>query len=186
MKEKVKFKVADEKSLDRTITRLAHEIVERCRGIDDVVLVGIRTRGEFVARRIAGKIEKIENVKMPVGVLDVVLYRDDIRIRTKIPKVQVSDIPFGIDDKTVILIDDVIYTGRTVRAALDALVDYGRPAKIQLAVLVDRGNREMPIKADYVGINLPVSVGEEIRVKMREVDGEDGIFIVEVVHESQY
>jgi len=184
MNERVKLKVADEDSINRTITRLTHEILEKNKGIYNLVIVGIRTRGEYIAKRVAEKIEKIENVKMQIGVLDVVLYRDDLRLRTKIAKVQISDIPFEIDDKTVVLVDDVIYTGRTTRAALDALVDYGRPAKIQLAVLVDRGGREMPICPDYIGMKLPVSVGEEVRVKVKEVDGEDGVFIVEVVDES--
>lgn len=179
MELKVKSKIADEQALNRTITRLAHEILEKCRGIDNVGIIGIRTRGEYLANRIAKKIEEIENVKIPVGVLDVVMYRDDFRMKNKLPKVKVTNIPFEVDGKILILIDDVIYTGRTVRAALDALMDFGRPSSIQLAVLVDRGHREMPIKADYIGKNIPTSAGEEIRLLMKEIDGEDGILLVE-------
>ena len=127
----------------------------------------------------ARKIEEIENVKLPVGVLDVVMYRDDFRMKTKLPRVEVTDIPFNVDGKILILVDDVIYTGRTIRAALDALMDFGRPAAIQLAVLVDRGHRELPIKPDYVGKNVPTSIGEEVRVMIKEIDGKDEILLVE-------
>lgn len=179
MSFKVKAKLADEKCLERSITRLTHEIIEKCRGIDNIGIIGIRTRGEFVAKRIAKKIEEIEKVKLPVGVLDVVMYRDDFRIKKKLPKVEVTNIPFEVDNKILILADDVIYTGRTARAALDALMDFGRPAQIQLVVLVDRGHREMPIKPDYIGKNVPTSIGEEVRVLMKEIDGEDGVLLVE-------
>ncbi len=179
MEFKIKSRLADEQGLNRTVTRLAHEIVERCKGTENLVLVGIRTRGEFLAKRIARKIEEIEAVKLQVGVLDIVLYRDDFRLKSKLPKVEVTDIPFSVDDKIVILIDDVVYTGRTTRAALDALMDFGRPSAIQLAVLVDRGHRELPIKADYIGKNVPTANGEEIRVLMQEIDGRDEILLVE-------
>ncbi len=176
---KVKTHIADEKSLNRTITRLAHEILEKCKGTENVGIIGIRTRGEYLANRIARKIEEIEKVKLPVGVLDVVMYRDDFRMKVKLPTIEITDIPFEVDDKILILVDDVIYTGRTIRAALDALMDFGRPSCIQLAVLVDRGHRELPIKADYIGRNIPTSDGEEVRVKMKEIDEEDGIYLVE-------
>ena len=177
--EKPKAIVMDAKDIQRSIARLAHEIVERNHGIDGVGLLGIRTRGIFVARRIAKVIEKIEEVAVPVGVLDITLYRDDFRIKKVGPGVQVTDIPFDPDGKTVILIDDVLYTGRTSRAALDALMDYGRPGRVQLAVLVDRGHRELPIKADFVGQNLPTAPGENIRVLMEEQDGEDAVILID-------
>ncbi len=181
MNFKVKSKLADEKAMDRTLTRLAHEIIEKCKGIENIAIIGIRTRGEYLAKRIVEKIEKIENVKLPLGVLDVVMYRDDFRTTHKLPSIEVTNIPFNVDNKILILVDDVIYTGRTIRAALDAMIDFGRPARIQLAVLVDRGHREMPIKPDYVGKNFPTAPGEEIRVKVVETDGEDGILLVEEV-----
>ncbi len=182
---KVKAKLIDEKGLDRTITRLAHEILERNKGTEDLVLVGIRTRGAPLAQRIADKIKQIEGIEVPLGTLDITLYRDDFRRRLKQPIVQTTDIPFNIDDKNVVLVDDVLYTGRTTRAALDALMDFGRPARIQLAVLVDRGHRELPIKADFVGKNVPTSIGEEVRVHLQEVDGEDAVLLVEAPPEEK-
>jgi len=179
MGERIKAKVIDAEGLQRTITRLAHEIIERNRGTENVVLVGIRTRGVALAERILGKVKAISGNAVPLGVLDITLYRDDVLRRLKQPEVRRTEIPFEIDDRNVVLVDDVLYTGRTVRAALDALMDFGRPARIQLAVLVDRGHRELPIKADYVGKNIPTSVGEEVRVRMMEVDGEDGVYLVE-------
>ncbi|MFA4838344.1 MAG: bifunctional pyr operon transcriptional regulator/uracil phosphoribosyltransferase PyrR [Candidatus Neomarinimicrobiota bacterium] len=176
---KVKSRIADEQALNRTVTRLAHEILEKCRGVENVGIIGIRTRGEYLSKRIAKKIEEIENVKLPVGVLDVVMYRDDFRMKNRLPRVEITNIPFEVDGKILILVDDVIYTGRTIRAALDALMDFGRPSSIQLAVLIDRGHREMPIKADYIGRNVPTSPGEEVRVLMKESDGEDAILLVE-------
>ena len=180
MNVKIKATIMDSDGLSRTITRLAHEIIEKNKGTKDLAIIGLRTRGEFLARRITKKIEEIESNKMEVGILDVSLYRDDWRESMKHPEVKVSEIPFDIDGKNVILVDDVLYTGRTIRAALDALMDYGRPASIQLAVLVDRGHREMPIAPDYIGKNIPTSVGEEIRVKMTEIDDEDSILLVDV------
>jgi len=179
MEFRVKARLADEQGVNRTITRLAHEIIENCKGTENVGIIGIRTRGDYLAKRLAHKIEEIENVKLPVGVLDVVMYRDDFRMKTKLPRVEVTDIPFDVDGKILILVDDVIYTGRTIRAALDALMDFGRPAAIQLAVLVDRGHRELPIKPDYVGKNIPTSIGEEVRVMIKEIDGRDEILLVE-------
>ncbi len=179
MEFRVKARLADEQGMQRTITRLAHEIIERCKGTENVGIIGIRTRGDYLAKRIAQKIAEIEGVNLPVGILDIVMYRDDFRIKHRLPRVEVTDIPFDVDGKILILVDDVIYTGRTIRAALDALMDFGRPAAIHLAVLIDRGHREMPIKPDYVGKNVPTSIGEEVRVLMKEVDGKDEILLVE-------
>jgi len=179
MERKVKAKIIDETGLKRTITRLSHEIIERNRGTEIIAVVGIRTRGAFVAERIVKEIEKIETKKIPFGILDITMYRDDFRQRLKQPVLQQTDIPFNIDEKNIVLIDDVLYTGRTIRAALDALMSFGRPAQIQLAVLVDRGHRELPIKPDYVGKNIPTSIGEEIQVKLKEVDDEDCVLLVE-------
>ena len=145
----------------------------------------MRTRGEFLARRIFNKIKEIENIELPLGVLDVTLYRDDFRTRLKQPEVSVSNITFDINDKDIILIDDVLYTGRTVRSALDALMDMGRPSTIQLCVLVDRGHRELPIKADYVGKNIPTSINEEIKLKLSEVDGEDAVYLIDTKEETK-
>jgi pyrimidine operon attenuation protein/uracil phosphoribosyltransferase len=176
---KVKAKVVDQEGLNRVITRIAHEILERNKGTKNLVLIGMRTRGEFLAKRIFEKIKQIENIELPLGVLDVTLYRDDFRTRLKQPQVSVSDITFDINEKDVILIDDVLYTGRTVRSALNALMDFGRPSSIQFFVLVDRGHRELPIRADYVGKNVPTASYEEVKVKMEEIDGEDAIYLIE-------
>lgn len=184
MEQKIKAVILTGEDISRIITRLTHEILEKNRGTENIVLVGLRTRGAFVAKRIAETIKQIEGSDVPTGFLDVTLYRDDFRMRLKQPSVEVSDLPFPIDEKTVVLIDDVLYTGRTVRAALDALMDYGRPARIYLAVLVDRGHRELPIRADFVGKNIPTSVGEEVKVKMREIDDEDAVLLVESPQEG--
>jgi pyrimidine operon attenuation protein/uracil phosphoribosyltransferase len=176
---KFKANLITSEDLKRIIIRLAHEIIEKNRGIDDLIIIGLRTRGAFIADRISKKIKDIEKSNVPTGYLDVTLYRDDFRTRLKQPEVQVTNIPFQIDEKCIVLVDDVLFTGRTVRAALDALMDYGRPSKIMLAVLIDRGHRELPIKADFVGKNVPTSIGEEVRVKVREVDEEDGVNLVE-------
>ncbi|GAB4299781.1 MAG: bifunctional pyr operon transcriptional regulator/uracil phosphoribosyltransferase PyrR [Ignavibacteriaceae bacterium] len=181
----IKVKIADKEGLDRILTRIAHEILERNKGSENIVLIGMRTRGEFLARRIQQKIELIDGVKLPFGVLDVTLYRDDFRTRLKQPQVSVSDITFDINEKDVILVDDVLYTGRTVRSALNALMDFGRPASIQLFILIDRGHRELPIRADYVGKNVPTSLDEEIKVKVTEVDGEDAIYLVDTKSEEK-
>ena len=174
------FKIVDKQGLDRILTRIAHEILEKNKGSDNLVLIGMRTRGEFLAKRIREKIKSIDNVDLPLGVLDVTLYRDDFRTRMKQPEVSVSDITFDINEKDVILIDDVLYTGRTVRSALNALMDLGRPSSIQLSILVDRGHRELPIRADYVGKNIPTSQNQEVKVKMIEVDEEDAIYNVDI------
>lgn len=174
----IKAKLIDEEGFNRTLTRLAHEILERNKGSKNLVLVGMRTRGEFIGSRIFEKIKEIDNSSPDFGVLDVTLYRDDFRTRLKQPEIGVTNITFDINDKHVILIDDVLYTGRTVRAALDALMDLGRPNTIQLCVMVDRGHRELPIKADFVGKNIPTSINEEVRVRIKETDGEDAIYLV--------
>ena len=176
---KIKSKVADKEGLDRILTRISHEILEKNKGSENLVLIGMRTRGEFLAKRIQQKIKSIDNAEIPLGILDVTLYRDDFRTRIKQPEVSVSDITFDLNERDVILIDDVLYTGRTVRSALNALMDLGRPGSIQLFILVDRGHRELPIRADYVGKNIPTSQNEEIKVRMIEVDDEDAIYLVE-------
>jgi len=179
----IKAKIIDEQGMNRTITRLAHEILERNKGSQNVVLIGMRTRGEFIAKRIFEKIKEIDNSTPNLGVLDVTLYRDDFRKRLKQPQVSVTNITFDINEKDVILIDDVLYTGRTVRSALGALMDMGRPNTIQLCVLVDRGHRELPIKADFIGKNIPTSINEEVKVKMKEIDDEDAVYLIDVPKE---
>ena len=180
MDYKIKTVLVDSAGFARTITRLAHEIIERNRGTERLVFVGMQTRGVFLAQRIAKKIEEIEGIQLPVGVLDTTMYRDDFRTALKQPQVRATEIPFDLYNMNVVLMDDVLYTGRTVRAALDALMDLGRPKRIQLAVLVDRGHRELPIKPDFVGRNVPTSINEEVRVRMSEVDSEDAVLLVEV------
>lgn len=175
---KLKAQIIDEAGFERTITRLAHEILEKNKGASSIVIVGIRTRGEFIARRIARKIEEVEKVTLNIGSLDITLYRDDLLGKLEQPQLKGTDIIFDINDKNVILIDDVLYTGRTIRAALDELIDLGRPKTIQLAVLVDRGHRQLPIRADYVGKNVPTSSSESIRVHLKEVDGEDAVLLM--------
>jgi pyrimidine operon attenuation protein/uracil phosphoribosyltransferase len=172
-------RLLDAEALGRTVRRLAHEIVENTDGARDVVLVGMLTRGYPLALRLAEAIARIEGVRVPVGRLDIALYRDDLSHRPDLPSVQPSDIPVPIDGKTVVLVDDVLYTGRSVRAALDALMDFGRPARVRLAVLVDRGHRELPIRPDFVGKNVPTSPRESVEVRLAEVDGEDGVYVVE-------
>lgn len=180
----IKAIIIDEDGLKRTITRLAHEIIERNKGTKNIVLVGMRTRGEFIAQRIHRKIKEIDGNDVELGVLDVTLYRDDFRMRLKQPEVSTTNITFDISEKDIILIDDVLYTGRTVRAALDALMDLGRPSTIQFCVLVDRGHRELPIRADFVGKNIPTSINEEVRVKLKDVDGEDSVYLVDISKED--
>ena len=180
MTEKVKAKIFDENGLRRTIVRLVHEIIERNKGVENLCIVGIRTRGVYLAERIINEIEKIEGSKLPLGILDITMYRDDFRQRLDQPQIQQTDIPFDIDDKKIILIDDVLYTGRTTRAAIEAIMSFGRPAMIQLAVLIDRGHRELPIKPDYVGKDISTAIGEEVKVKMKEVDNEDSVILIEL------
>jgi len=175
MAEKVIMSADD---IRRAITRISHEIIERNRGSQDLVIVGMHTRGVPLAYRLVADIESFEGVKVPIGTLDISLYRDDLSSLPLGPIVRSTNIPTDIDDKRVILVDDVLFTGRSIRAALDALIDLGRPRNIQLAVLVDRGHRELPIRADYVGKNVPTSWGEDVQVRLKEVDGQDEVAIV--------
>lgn len=161
----------------RTVRRLAHEIVENNRGAGGLVLVGLLSRGYPLARRLADAIAEFEGVNVPVGRLDIGLYRDDVTRRAAPPRVRPSEIPGTIDEKTVVLVDDVLFTGRSIRAALDALIDYGRPARVRLAVLVDRGHRELPIRPDFVGKNIPTALVQTVQVRLVEVDGEDGVYV---------
>ncbi len=177
MKEKAR--ILDKETLGRSLTRIAHEILEKNKGTRDLCLVGIRNRGAFLARRLADCIYAIDQEKVPVGVLDITLYRDDLTLIAAQPVVHKTEIDFEVSDKNIVLIDDVLYTGRTIRAALDALMDFGRPKTIQLAVLVDRGHRELPIRADFVGKNIPTSTNETVEVRLQEVDGKDEVIVVE-------
>jgi pyrimidine operon attenuation protein/uracil phosphoribosyltransferase len=169
--------ILDSTGVKRALTRIAHEILERNKGAGDLVLLGVPSGGKDIAERLQKKIETIEGVKVPVGSLDATLYRDDINIVKEQPILKETKIPVNIDNKKVILVDDVLFTGRTVRAAMDVLMDFGRPEVIQLAVLVDRGHRELPIKADYVGKNIPTSRDQEIKVLLEDKDGKDEIII---------
>jgi pyrimidine operon attenuation protein/uracil phosphoribosyltransferase len=182
---KLKAKIIDDAGMERTITRLAHEILEKNKGAGNIVIVGIRTRGEFLAKRIAKKIEEVENVKLKIGFLDITLYRDDLLGKLEQPQMKGTDIIFDITGKDVVLVDDVLYTGRTIRAALGGLIDIGRPKTIQLAVLIDRGHRQLPIKADFVGKNVPTSSDESIRVHIKEVDGADEVLLMHPEDKSQ-
>ncbi len=175
----VKQHVIDAKGFVRTVNRLAHEILERNKGADTLGIVGIRTRGDFLAHRIALKISQMESTAVPIGSLDITLYRDDLRGKINQPQLKTTDILYDIAGKNIILVDDVLFTGRTVRSALNALMDLGRPASIQLAVMIDRGHRQLPIKADFVGKNIPTSFQQQIQVFMSEMDGEDAVYLLE-------
>lgn len=174
-----KAKILDRDTINRTLTRIAHEILEKNKGIKDLCLIGIRNRGAYLAKRLGDCITGIEQEGISVGILDITLYRDDLTQIGPNPVVHKTEIGFDITDKKVILVDDVLYTGRTVRAALDALVDFGRPKSIQLAVLIDRGHRELPVRADYVGKNIPTAKNEMIEVRLAEADGVDEVVIIE-------
>jgi len=174
-----KTKVIDSEGFRRTVNRLAHEVVERKKGTVNLVIVGIRTRGEYLARRLAKKIQEIEGKEVQVGILDITLYRDDLRGRLDQPQLKSTEILFDVTGKEVVLVDDVLFTGRTIRSALNALTDLGRPSLIELLVLVDRGHRELPIKADFIGKSVPTSLKQEIRVTMTEIDPEDGVVLLE-------
>jgi pyrimidine operon attenuation protein/uracil phosphoribosyltransferase len=176
---RLKARIADANAVRRMLTRIAHEIVERNKGTDRLVLVGIRRRGVPLARRLRDLIRGFEGVEVPMGSLDITLYRDDLNAIANQPVVRTTEIPVSIDDKDVVLVDDVLYTGRTVRSALNALIDFGRPRTIQLAVLVDRGHRELPIRADFVGKNVPTSHREIVAVHVTEEDGDDSVQIKE-------
>jgi pyrimidine operon attenuation protein/uracil phosphoribosyltransferase len=172
-------RLLDAGEIRRAVTRIAHEILERNKGAAGVVLVGIAARGDDLAKRLAAEIARIEGVEVAVGALDITFYRDDIGLRSEAPEVHETRIPFDISGTAVVLVDDVLFTGRTIRAALDALVDFGRPRSIQLAVLVDRGHRELPIRPDYVGKNVPTRKDEDVVVRLTEVDGEDAVVVDE-------
>jgi pyrimidine operon attenuation protein / uracil phosphoribosyltransferase len=178
MSLKEKALILDKTGIDRALTRVAHEILEKNRGAKDLVLVGIQRGGVHLAKRLAGKIREIEKLDVPVGSLDITMYRDDLTTRKSQPVPQATDIPCDIQDKVMVLVDDVIFTGRTIRAALNSIMDYGRPRRIQLAVLVDRGHRELPVRADYVGKNLPTSAKEKVEVMLSEDGGEEKVVIL--------
>lgn len=175
--QKVK-QLMDSTAIGRSVTRLSHEILERNDGSEDIVLIGIITRGEPLAKRIQALITKHTKSELPLGLVDITFHRDDFRERLVVPQVKATDISFSLDDKFVVLVDDVLFTGRTIRAAIEVLLSFGRPAKIQLAVLVDRGHREMPIRADFVGKNIPTHEGEHIKVLLKEIDGKDAVQLI--------
>ncbi|WP_089936572.1 bifunctional pyr operon transcriptional regulator/uracil phosphoribosyltransferase PyrR [Candidatus Entotheonella palauensis] len=177
MGDQVKARVMDAEAIDRALVRIAHEILERNKGAEELVLIGIRTRGLPLAQRLGDHLTRIEAYPVPVGAVDITLYRDDLKQRRSRP-VHPTDIPCRLDGKHVVLVDDVLYTGRSIRAAMDALVDFGRPKTIQLAVLIDRGHRELPIRADYIGKNLPTARSEQVNVRLQEVDGENTVIIL--------
>lgn len=188
---KIKDVLMDAMGVNRTLSRLANEIAETNRGVDNLVLIGILTRGIYMAQRLAEKIEEFEDRKLPVGALDITLYRDDMSYgqrgmigRLKKPRLQQTNIPFNLDGKVVVLVDDVLYTGRTIRAALDALMDFGRPQKIQLAVMLDRGHRELPVRPDFTGKTIVTLPGEEVRVQLENHDGVDRVLLVEIQEAS--
>ncbi len=169
--------IMDAQAIERALTRVAHEVLERNKGTEALVLVGIRSRGVHIAQRLRDKIREIEHVEVPTGIIDITLYRDDLSRSRQQPLVKGTQIPCAVDDTRVVLVDDVLFTGRTVRAALDALVDFGRPRNVQLVVLVDRGHRELPVRADYVGKNVPTAVNESVQVRLRESDGRDEVVV---------
>ena len=182
MELKFKAEILDQAAFERTLVRIAHQIIEKNQGVDNVCLVGIKTRGVPLARRIAANIQNIEGVELPVGELDITMHRDDLEQSAETPVISGSHIPFSVSDKTVILVDDVIYTCRTARAAMDALLRFGRPARIQLFCMIDRGHAELPIKANFIGKNIPTSHHELVSVKLSEIDGVTNVSIFEKVH----
>lgn len=179
MQFKEKSKLMDKDAVDRAVARIAHEILEKNKGTKGLCFIGIRNRGVYLAGRLAECIKKIDKASVPVGILDITLYRDDLALASGQPVVHKTEIDFDITDKNLVLVDDVLYTGRTIRAALDALIDLGRPNSIQLAVMVDRGHRELPIRADYVGKNIPTAKNETVEVRLEEIDGKDEVVIIE-------
>jgi pyrimidine operon attenuation protein/uracil phosphoribosyltransferase len=172
-------RLLDAEDVRRALARIAHEIIERNKGAERIALVGIANRGDDLARRLAQQIVEIEGTKVPVGILDITFYRDDIGMKAEAPEVHETHVDFDINGATVVLVDDVLFTGRTIRAAMDALMDFGRPRKIQLAVLVDRGHRELPIRADFVGKNVPTGRSQDVRVLVKELDGQDAVVVEE-------
>ncbi len=181
MQIREKTQIMTEEEIRRALVRISHEIVERNKGVQNLAIIGVARRGDHLARRIAKIIQEIEDAKVPVGTIDITLYRDDVNLFDRKPSANKTDIPFDVNDKRIILVDDVLHKGRSARAALDGLMDFGRPASIQLAVLIDRGHRELPIAADYVGKNIPTSRKEWINVALKEQDGEDKVSIVEEI-----
>lgn len=171
--------VLDAPAIQRAITRIAHEIVERNKGVGGLGIVGIRSRGDFLAKRLQREVERLEGVEVPFGAMDITLYRDDLSRGADHALVQLTEIPWAVAGRTVLLVDDVLFTGRTVRAALDAVMDFGRPREIQLAVLIDRGHRELPIRADFVGKNIPTQRSEDVEVHLAETGGEDQVRILD-------
>ena len=184
MSLKEKTKILDKEAIERSLERIAHEIIEKIKSVDAIAIVGIKNRGAYIGERLADKIAKMAGSRPQVGALDITLYRDDLTQASEQPVVHATEIDFDISGKKIILVDDVLYTGRTIRCALDALIDFGRPSHIQLAVLIDRGHRELPIKADYVGKNVPTSAKETIEVRLAEVDGKDEVFICDKIDEE--
>ncbi|NQU73612.1 MAG: bifunctional pyr operon transcriptional regulator/uracil phosphoribosyltransferase PyrR [Candidatus Omnitrophica bacterium] len=172
-----KAKIMDKNAVDKALTRISHEILEKGKDTEDLVIVGIRNRGEFLAKRIVGILKKIKGIDVPLGILDITLYRDDLTQVAEQPVVKETVINFDMNEKRIVLVDDVLFTGRTIRCALSELIDFGRPKNIQLAVLIDRGHRELPIRADYVGKNVPTALNEVIEVKLEEADGIDEVLI---------
>ncbi len=177
---KLKAQIMDEAALGRALMRISHEITEHNRGVENVVLVGVRRRGEPIAERIRGNILRIEDKALPCGSLDIKFYRDDLSRVSELPETRRAELPFDVTDRDVVLCDDVIYTGRTARAAIEAIFSLGRPRTIQLAVLIDRGHRELPIRPDYVGKNIPTSRSELVEVRLPEFDGETGVFLMDL------
>ncbi len=176
--------IFNEKDISRAVTRIAHEILEKNKGADKLALVGIRTRGATLAQRLAKKINEIESTTVSLGILDITLYRDDLGTSKQSPEVKKTDISFSLEGKEIVLIDDVLYTGRTIRAAIDALIDFGRPATVQLGVLIDRGHRELPIRPDYIGKNLPTSKSNQVQVHLKEDDGVDEVILINILNKK--
>ncbi len=176
--------IFNEKDISRAVTRIAHEILEKNKGADKLALVGIRTRGATLAQRLAKKINEIESTTVSLGILDITLYRDDLGTSKQSPEVKKTDISFSLEGKDIVLIDDVLYTGRTIRAAIDALIDFGRPATVQLGVLIDRGHRELPIRPDYIGKNLPTSKSNQVQVHLKEDDGVDEVILINILNKK--
>jgi Pyrimidine operon attenuation protein/uracil phosphoribosyltransferase len=181
MQLKEKSKILDKDSIDKSLKRMAHEIIENVKTMDDTVLIGIKNRGSHIAEKLADHINAISGKRPLVGALDITLYRDDLTQASEQPVVHATEITFDIENKRIVLVDDVLFTGRTIRCALDALIDFGRPKIIQLAVLVDRGHRELPIRADYVGKNIPTSINEVVEVRLSESDGKDEVVLCEKI-----
>ena len=177
--------IFNEKDISRAVTRIAHEILEKNKGADKLALVGIRTRGATLAQRLAKKINEIESTTVNLGILDITLYRDDLGTSKQSPEVKKTDISFSLEGKEIVLIDDVLYTGRTIRAAIDALIDFGRPATVQLGVLIDRGHRELPIRPDYIGKNLPTSKSNQVQVHLKEDDGVDEVILINILNKKR-